>query len=106
LLKDLSRAREVFQAVRKAVAVSLTVKTGRDGTKGPQRSKSRPIGRGLRRHVLTVHGRTRSQGYGVKADWKAIARVKEHLHIPVIGNGIYYPLRRWQSLADTAVPEP
>ena len=37
--------------------------------------------------AVAVHGRTRQQYYGGKADRKIIARVKEALHIPVIGSG-------------------
>ncbi len=37
--------------------------------------------------AITVHGRTRSQQYGGKADWGAIAQVKQALPIPVYGNG-------------------
>jgi tRNA-dihydrouridine synthase B len=37
--------------------------------------------------MITIHGRTRAQGYNGKARWEWIARVKEVLSIPVIANG-------------------
>jgi nifR3 family TIM-barrel protein len=37
--------------------------------------------------ALAVHGRTRQQGYGGKANWDAIAEIKHALKIPVIANG-------------------
>ncbi len=39
--------------------------------------------------AIFIHGRTRAQMYGGKADWEAIARVKQHLdmEIPVVANG-------------------
>ena len=36
---------------------------------------------------ITIHGRTRSQMYGGKADWKKIAELKHSVDIPVFANG-------------------
>ncbi|MDU3337265.1 tRNA dihydrouridine synthase DusB [Paraclostridium bifermentans] len=37
--------------------------------------------------ALAIHGRTREQYYSGKADWDIIAKIKENIDIPVIGNG-------------------
>ena len=37
--------------------------------------------------AITVHARTRKQGYQGMADWDAISEIKTHASIPIIGNG-------------------
>lgn len=37
--------------------------------------------------AVTIHGRTREQGYAGEADWEAIARIAESVAIPVVANG-------------------
>lgn len=55
-------------------------------------------GAGIRR--ITVHGRTRAQGYSGEADWDVIAAVADAVSIPVVGNGditcAEIAIRRWQ----------
>ena len=44
--------------------------------------------------ALTIHGRTKVQGYSGEANWKLIAEVAETLNIPVIGNQLQFTLFR------------
>ncbi|MCW2811226.1 MAG: putative tRNA-dihydrouridine synthase [Friedmanniella sp.] len=37
--------------------------------------------------AIALHGRTAQQSYSGRADWSAIARLKESVDIPVLGNG-------------------
>jgi nifR3 family TIM-barrel protein len=37
--------------------------------------------------AISLHGRTVAQAYSGRADWDAIARLVEHVDIPVLGNG-------------------
>jgi nifR3 family TIM-barrel protein len=37
--------------------------------------------------LIAVHGRTRAQQYGGRADWSAIAEVKRAVSVPVVANG-------------------
>ena len=53
---------------------------------------------------ITVHGRTRSEGYGIPVDLGVMAEVKRRLHIPVIGNGnIFSPEDASAMLGQTGV---
>lgn len=37
--------------------------------------------------AVTIHARTRSQGYSGRADWSVIYDLKQNIDVPVIGNG-------------------
>lgn len=88
LLKDSKRVREILQSVRKGISIPLTVKirSGWD-EKSVNFLEIARVSEECGVDGLTLHGRTRTQGYGTEADWEAIARTKRHLCIPVIGSG-------------------
>ncbi len=53
--------------------------------------------------MVTVHGRTKEQLYGGRADYQSIARVKEALTIPVCGNGDVTDRKSYLAMKETGV---
>lgn len=88
LLRDPETAEAIVRAVVAAVPVPVTVKT-RIGWTDKEINildfAQRMEAAGAK--MITVHGRTRSQGYNGNAKWEWITKVKEILQIPVIANG-------------------
>jgi tRNA-dihydrouridine synthase B len=88
LMKDIPRAREILEAVKKAVDCPVTAKM-RLGWDHDQLNavELALIAQDIGYAMITVHGRTRMQKYEGHADWTAISAVSQALSIPVIANG-------------------
>ena len=88
LIREPDLAARIVEAVSQAVQVPVTVKTrlGWCGSDADPVSWCQQL-QNAGAQLLTLHGRTREQGFKGQADWQAIAQVKAALTIPVIANG-------------------
>ena len=88
LMRNVELAEEIVRIVKSQISVPLSVKFRLGYTfeelnfvEYGQRMQSAGA------DFITIHGRTRSQMYGGKADWKKIAELKRNVDIPVFANG-------------------
>lgn len=88
LLKNPEKVKEIVKSVVAAVPVPITVKirSGWDenSINAPTIAK---ICEEAGASAISIHARTRAQGYSGTADWNIIKEVVESVNIPVIGNG-------------------
>jgi len=89
LLKETEQLYRIVKAVRDAVPpsfpVSAKIRLGYDDTSLTLDNAAAIANAGA--SLLTVHARTKSDGYRPPAYWPWIAKIKQHVSIPLIANG-------------------
>lgn len=88
LMRNIDLAQEIVKTVKSQISIPLSVKFRLGYTFDELNfveygQKMQEAGADF----ITIHGRTRSQMYGGKADWKKIAELKRNVDIPVFANG-------------------
>jgi len=88
LLKDIPQFKKIVSAVVKSTKIPVTVKTrlgwDKDNINIVEIAK---MVEQLGVKALTVHCRTRCQGYKGSADWSWLEKIRKEISIPLIGNG-------------------
>ena len=87
LMKNPTLAAEIVKSVKKAVKLPVSVKTRLGWSNPDEIVKFAVILEKAGADLITIHGRTKAQGYSGTADWETITKVKKILKIPVIANG-------------------
>lgn len=97
LMKDHERAVEIVKALKKAnLGLPISVKTRLGWSKNDEILEFAPKLEQAGADALTIHGRTKMQGYSGVADWEMIARAKALVKIPVIANGDIHSLEDYK----------
>lgn len=94
LLKSPARIFAIVRAVRAAVPPHLPVSAKlRLGWDDPRAIfDTAPAAAAGGAAWLTVHARTRAQGYAPPADWPSVGRARETVRVPVVANGDIHSL--------------
>ncbi len=104
LMADLPLAEKIIATVRSRLQIPLTVKF-RTGLRD-QETTYLELGRICEANgvdAVAMHGRSAKQMFRGEADWSSIARLKQELSIPVIGNGdIHEPDDALRMISETA----
>jgi tRNA-dihydrouridine synthase B len=102
LMKDPELATQIVKKVKAAITVPLSVKI-RSGWEDPNEClEFVKVLEAAGADMITIHGRTKKQGYTGESDWSIINEVRKQVSIPVLANGdIHTPPLTFKALEAT-----
>ncbi len=87
LMREPTRASAIIKAMRAAVQVPISVKTRLGWTKDTDILEFVHVIEDAGASLISIHGRTKEQGYSGKANWSRIGDAKKNTSLPVLVNG-------------------
>lgn len=87
LMREPALATTIIKKMKAAITVPLSIKI-RTGWNDPTEClEFARVIEDAGADLITIHGRTKMQGYAGQSDWNRIAQVKQAVSIPVLANG-------------------
>ena len=101
LLREPEKIKQIFNLLKQHLSIPITAKIrlGWDDLTLNYLSISKLL-EDLGCSMITVHGRTKKQGYQGKSNWEAIAEVKANVNIPVVANGDVNSIADFQKILE------
>lgn len=88
LMKEPDRAASIIREIKQAIGdTPLSVKIRLGWSDPDDFKKFIPVIEDAGAQLITIHGRTKAQGYAGKSDWARIAEAKKIARVPLLANG-------------------
>ena len=87
LMRQPELATTIIQAVKTATKKPISVKTRLGWSAPTEILEFAPRLEQAGADLITIHGRTKAQGYAGQADWQMVGRAKKLVDVPVLVNG-------------------